>query len=93
MNPLDELREKLVIAREEWPKETCGGERNGIDDALEVLAEFEREHPGLKDFTHHCQNCGRPYAPPGGIVYYWWGNKGACSCVVLCPDCAKEAES
>ena len=60
MNPLDELREKLVIAREEWPKETCGGERNGIDDALEVLAEFEREHPGLADWTEHCPMCGQP---------------------------------
>jgi hypothetical protein len=81
--PLDELRAKAKFVH------VYGRLTHVL--LVEDLDAFEAEHLCLRDFTMHCPNCARAYIPPGELVTYWWGRKGACSSVVLCPDCAAEA--
>jgi len=78
-NPLDELRADII---------------RGVlspDVIWRKFDAFEAAHPGLRDFTYHCPNCERAGAFDGELVSYWWGAKGVCSSIVLCPACAKEA--
>ena len=101
MNVLDELRDRLYghLTGAGWLAEKY---------LTEDLRAFEAAHPGLKDFTVMCCNCGCLFDDDDA----WWapelfmGEKEAeqvfgCqgdgldgwSGVHLCPVCAKEATS
>ena len=90
MSVLDELREMVETTASERADDANSAWML-VSDWLLLLDAFEAAHPGLRDFTAACPNCGRAYDPPGEIVTYWWGGKGACSSIVLCLACAKEA--
>lgn len=67
MGTLDGLREEIATLH--IPRPTLNTERGAniaVKHALALIDAYEREHPGLCDFTIHCAMCGavseyRPY--------------------------------
>jgi len=93
MKPLDELRDSVRLVIDEW---VLSGDTSTADlyDAIGAAIDtVEAEHPGLWDFTIHCDACGKPSdegAAWDSVAPDEWF-RDTKSGAWLCPSCYREA--